>query len=98
MRLRLLLVLTLGWFSINWACTPTTHSVTFNWTDAAGVRTYNLVCGAASGKELLGTPINSSPIKALTYTYKDAPAGTFYCEISVVGTKLVSNERSVTVP
>ena len=97
MRLRLLLLLILGWCSMCWVCSPTTHSVTFNWTDAAGTRTYNLLCGAKSGAEL-ATPINSSPITGLTYTYQNAPAGTFYCEISVAGTKIVSNERGVTVP
>ncbi len=96
MRPRLMLVLILGWCGIYWVCSPTKHSVTFNWTPSQPV-TYNLLCGPKPGGEL-ATPINSSPIKGLTYTYQNAPSGTFYCEISVVGTKIVSNERGVTVP
>jgi hypothetical protein len=100
MRLRLLLVVIVGWCSIFWVCSPTTHSVPFPITDPDAGVTFNAYCGVKPGAETT-TPINTAPITTLTYVYKNAPAGTYYCKVQAVrGSQksLMSNEQGVTVP
>jgi hypothetical protein len=82
-----------------------THDVILTWaaSETSGVEGYNVYRGATSGEEN-STPLNSTPIKGITYTDEDVTAGaSYYYVVKAVGSddgnlSLASQEASATVP
>jgi len=78
------------------------HSAVLGWgaSQTGGVQ-YNVYRGTASGAEGT-TPINPSPVSALTYTDTNVTAGTeYYYTVEAVdsgGNSTASNEASATIP